>query len=880
MVINSVSCTSMHSVKYSCLRWILLLIVVIRNTKAVSDSNDIDIVLMLETRNQEQDLNGYKCKVKQSRLKDSKVVNDLVKREIDAMTRLGTEHNSVNVLLPHDGDFKFIELGFNDMCNYLQNNEFDQDYSEHELPMPLFKENSNDFYNHLKQLTNQEIVFMKQLESFEDDSDNTDNPFDIDMTRMNNLFKIAYYLQMKRLLTIIAARQASLMMNMNKQQMIQWLMDSQNTQKPMIGDKNEDSNNDQCGTDNSIKDNNSNNAKMVPLLSQKRTCKGHTNIPGSIHEIKKYHSGLLTHILSFFSCYDVNTFSSISNAFYDFAADRWRINMNVDPLIKVLTNNEDATCLSLTDQEVLFYKPFLTIPQYKWNENQNNTYNQLETMVQYKINFRSRLTFEFRTIVCFGGRYKLHTLECTIGGNDDSIEIRRSNTWFDQADFGTISFKFGKFTQQLNVFAQSRNIKNIEIHLSYLASLTSFGNLIGINDINNIRTIRIVMHSFAFIDFEEIFDISQQLEYLEINKEITKTKTDTTKTISVKNMQFLSKMTSLKELRLVDNNLDSFDFDTLKELTNLREISVRGNKFNYKLDTQCLDLAFLDNLADLTELDLRNNQIECFNNFIEISKHSNLLKLDLGHNKLSSLDLNIFQRTNLQTIYLSGNKLGAGLSHDDGTSQQQSCLDFNSFNNRGQLRRLYLGNNEFQCIVNFESIQQHTQLEILVLNGNDLLSSLIDFTKFDESKPLMNNLYSIYFNNMNLKYTTMQNNNCLDFQFLKFMPSVSFIDFSNNKIECIDNVSILQRKDMNLRHFKLDSNNLSSFDFATLIGSNIATIDLTNNNLSFESLQNFNNKTLLQINPSDQVVISIVQGNDKRLQAQEIEIAQRHVYID
>ena len=47
----------------------------------------------------------------------------------------------------------------------------------------------------------------------------------------------------------------------------------------------------------------------------------------------------------------------------------------------------------------------------------------------------------------------------------------------------------------------------------------------------------------------------------------------------------------------------------------------------------------------------------------------------------------------------------------------------------------------------------------------------------------------------------MNNNNCVDLQFLNFTPNVECLDLPNNKIKCID-VSFLPRKDIKLWVFE------------------------------------------------------------------------------
>ena len=246
-----------------------------------------------------------------------------------------------------------------------------------------------------------------------------------------------------------------------------------------------------------------------------------------------------------------------------------------------------------------------------------------------------------------------------------------------------------------------------------------------------------------------------------------------------------------------------------------------------EIEIEILDSKFLSSFHDVIGI-----------NDIDINRFVKIREIDVTQHSFAIVDFEAIPniRDEIEAVVIrNNNKKLTSLSYD-GASQLQPCFDFNTFNDMPQLKRLHLSNNQIECIINFESIQQHTQLQTLNLENNHLLSS-IDFSKFDESKPLMNSLYEIKFNNMTLKYTR-QNNSCLDLQFLRFMPNLRVLDFSNNKIECIDNVSILQRKDLELRRLDLDNNKLLSFDFAALIGSN--NFDMHLENLSLESVTNWN----------------------------------------
>ena len=87
------------------------------------------------------------------------------------------------------------------------------------------------------------------------------------------------------------------------------------------------------------------------------------------NELDIFNVKLLDTILLFFSCYDIHTFASISKKCSDNVNDlKPTIQSTVDPMIKISTKNNDATCLSLTHQEILFYQPFLTLSQLKWSK--------------------------------------------------------------------------------------------------------------------------------------------------------------------------------------------------------------------------------------------------------------------------------------------------------------------------------------------------------------------------------------------------------------------------------------------------------------------------------------------------------------------------------
>ena len=333
-------------------------------------------------------------------------------------------------------------------------------------------------------------------------------------------------------------------------------------------------------------------------------------------------------------------------------------------------------------------------------------------------------TFYFDTLSSLRGDYRVQILQYSIANDNNSITIRTHSNYLS-----SISFKFGNFAQKINLFAKSNNIEYIKITIHDSRFLSSFYDVIGINDINNIKSIEMVQHAFSIIYTAEMRILGKQLEFLNFNA-------------------------------------------------------------HYGTGTaQCVDFVFLNNVPSLKELHLTYNTIQCVKNFMTIRNMSYLSILSLYQNNITSLNLNVFQGTNIQEIHLGFNQMSR---FSDDAYDNHTCLDMNSFNNMSQLKKLHLGGNKIECIVNFESIQQHPKLKEIYLSANHLLTSTIDFTNFDESKPLMNSLELLYFREMNLKYTSNNNgdNNCFDVQFLTFMPNVKYLHLSHNKIQCIDNLSI------------------------------------------------------------------------------------------
>ena len=127
-------------------------------------------------------------------------------------------------------------------------------------------------------------------------------------------------------------------------------------------------------------------------------------------------------------------------------------------MVKILTNNNDATCLSLTHEEVVFYKSFLTLPKSKWSKNQNNTYNQSQTIPNNIVN---------TTTIATARRIK--------------IRRKRKRKEMSPAVYENYKsmlklFINGDEIQQANIYYNDSFVSRVKKHLKYMFTIASKSN--------------------------------------------------------------------------------------------------------------------------------------------------------------------------------------------------------------------------------------------------------------------------------------------------------------------------------------------------------------------------------------------------------------------
>lgn len=172
----------------------------------------------------------------------------------------------------------------------------------------------------------------------------------------------------------------------------------------------------------------------------------------------------------------------------------------------------------------------------------------------------------------------------------------------------------------------------------------------------------------------------------------------------------LEQLSRLSRLNLSSNQLTDFPA-WLGHLTRLTELDLSNNRLIVPPEPKettvaswlrfLIQIASIDQLVNLTSLNLRNNELTALP--LGITKLINLTRLNLGNNQLKSLRPEIGQLTNLVELYLNDNRL------------QTLPTEISQLPN---LQRLYLNDNRLTELP--PEIGQLPNLRELYLNNNQL----------------------------------------------------------------------------------------------------------------------------------------------------------------
>jgi len=317
----------------------------------------------------------------------------------------------------------------------------------------------------------------------------------------------------------------------------------------------------------------------------------------------------------------------------------------------------------------------------------------------------------------------------------------------------------------------------------------------------------------------------------------------------------------VRHLNVSNSNISSLD--GINSFLNLRTLRANNNSIS--------DL-FIENLNELTELEIQNNQI-VHQQDISISSTTSSLNISLTSNLLSTFDLNQFLLNNSFAdfadigIRLSNNPLQNFLSSESNDFNVQIDLTLNGT----MLQSLSINSQ----LINSITLQNNLQLLTVDLIINNATYCLV------ESNPVLSNLHissslsgSFYdfdvLNNSTLINLMLNNINSIDYvrvinNPLENLTISSFIsthfDIRNTNLEIIDlsdaSVSILDiwnHSNLKVINLKNGVNSFISIDFINLpelnfVCANEWHINSLLNQLSFLSFENVNVNSYCSFTP-------------------------------
>jgi Leucine-rich repeat (LRR) protein len=238
----------------------------------------------------------------------------------------------------------------------------------------------------------------------------------------------------------------------------------------------------------------------------------------------------------------------------------------------------------------------------------------------------------------------------------------------------------------------------------------------------------------------------------------------------------LTRLTALKSLDFQSNRLKQLKSDSFKTTPNLVSLSVANNEltvlsdssvFNSMLDLENLDLShnklrnvYLNNLMTLRTVDLSNNQLEV----IRFQDLPNLKEVFVSNNRIDRLTNETFINTSsLSVIFLQHNAI--------------ESIDYNTFHSLQHLLTLDLSSNQLRAI-NPLLLKHNIHLQSLYLDNN--LISYIGLEAPTASNQELVRFLSLFYN------------------FIDFYPILTsllktielFVSFLKNKTQRSDNNSV------------------------------------------------------------------------------------------
>ena len=278
---------------------------------------------------------------------------------------------------------------------------------------------------------------------------------------------------------------------------------------------------------------------------------------------------------------------------------------------------------------------------------------------------------------------------------------------------------------------------------------------------------------------------------------------------------------TLKDLVLINNGIKEFDFNSVGSLDYIRTIIIEKNSLS-KITKISKTKPSIENIS------LSNNKIDTIENGTFIN-YTNLVTLDISHNKLTSLPLDLIQLNKLHTLRLNSNNFS----------------NLPSFYVTNSLVILDLSNTKLVTLPpKISTLINLVELDISfnAITRLNKLSKLINLYKLEASG---NNITSItpLYSLKKLGSLNVSNNKIVDIIKLSDLKNLEILNLSFNEIETVPS-KLLKLK--NLIKLDLSHNKLKSMPRVNVLKSTLIQLNLSHNNITTlpNTMLSFNLMTL------------------------------------
>jgi len=353
---------------------------------------------------------------------------------------------------------------------------------------------------------------------------------------------------------------------------------------------------------------------------------------------------------------------------------------------------------------------------------------------------------------------------------------------------------------------------------------------------------------------------------------------------------FITNMTNLSELNIARSQIADLSF--ISDFSKLKKLSLTDCGIN--------DISKLSSLSSLTFLDLSDNKIESFE---PLSEMVYLELLNLTNNQVQTIP-DMSQMTSLEILNLSSNNVSditnlntapktiwdLKLSNNDISDisvlsrfnhiirlylNDNNISDITALTGMTTIKNLSLGNNN---ISNFSVIEAMSGIEMLNLSENNIsnlpdLSLMVSLQDLDLS---LNNLSSVpnlssvdsliginmsfnqiskissWVNSSNLQYLDLTGNQLTQ---IPEQLNVAKLYLGSNQIADISNLDNFINANPNVHHFDLSNNPISDIDVINDFPRIVASLNLSNCNIS--DISNINNPKVRTLDLSNNAISEI-----------------------